>query len=285
MRTIMPLLCVSILLTISGCSSKSPQGHGGFAEHDYSNDNKNGEDYSESVNHPIGLENALYFEQQLSKRHLDSLIISGAKICFPATVKTAKIREARISRELQGGLKDDAANDLIIQRDQLNRLERRLNYVQMQGSCLPIAANANTDMEQANNVGKKSLSAEQLKHINGLLNNNNQFVTNSTALNPRYIGQLSEAAQLLIAYPQYHLKLTGHSDTKGSPESNLKLSIARATQVERYLLIFGLSPNNISVTGSGEHEPLFNQDKEPAYLVNRRVSIELTELNQASEVM
>ncbi|PKF62493.1 OmpA family protein [Psychromonas sp. psych-6C06] len=290
MRAIMPPLCLAILLSTAGCSTTAPKGQGGFAEHDYSRDASSDDDYinnySESQSHPIGLENALYFEQQLSKRHLDSLIIAGANICFPATVKTAKIRQARISRELQGGLKEDAANDLIIQRDQLNRLERRLNYVQMQESCLPSSSANTATLSDASNASQaNNLTAEKLAYISTLLNNNNQFVVNSSELNPRYIGQLSEASQLLRDHPQYHLKLTGHSDKTGNSERNLKLSIARATQVERYLLIFGFNPNNISVHGSGEKEPLFTQDKAPARLVNRRVSIELFEQSPSLEVM
>ncbi|GLS91293.1 membrane protein [Psychromonas marina] len=289
-QTTVTAVSLAVLLTTSGCSSKPPQGKGGLAEHDYSNQNN---DYSNAADHPIGLENAVYFEQQLSQRHLDALLAAGANTCFPASITTIKIRQARIARQLQGGLELDAVNDLIIQRDQLSRLERRLNYVQLQDSCLPsdsyngnVSGNiAKSAMPMAeSNQSLTALSEQQLKEINALLNNNNQFVINSTALNPRYIGQLSEATQLLRAHPQYHLKLTGHADSKGDPAENVKLSLARASQVERYLLIFGLSPNNIEVNGSGSNEPLFSDDQPQVRLVNRRVSIELINANNSPEV-
>jgi len=277
------LLCLTILLANTGCSSKAPKGQGGIAEHDYSNE------YSQSTEHPVGLENALYFEQQLSQRHLDSLLAAGANICFPASVKTAKVRQARIARQLQGGLQFDAANDLIIQRDQLTRLERRLNYVQLQDSCLPSDSyKGNMPGNMINNLQANEehppLSAQQIKHLLSLLNNNNQFVINSSALNPRYIGQLSEATQLLRSHPQYHLKLTGHTDSKGNNADNVKLSLQRASQVERYLLIFGMSPNNIQVTGIGSNEPMFDEDKPQVRLVNRRVSIEIVNAEKSQEV-
>lgn len=282
MQLLISCFCFSVLFAITGCANKAPKGEGGLAEHNYSN----------YPNHPIGMEDALYFEQRLSQRHLDSLLLAGANICFPASVKTTKIRQARIARELQGGLKGDAANDLIIQRDQLDRLERRLNYVQMQDSCLPAKSykTSSSFSEIPNHMGNAQngmnhkstsktphamLTHEQEKHILLLLNNNNQFVTDSTLLNPRYIGQLSEATQLLRDHPQYHLKLTGHSDSIGTETANLKLSIARAVQVERYLLIFGLNPNNIEVDGSGEMAPLFTGSQPQVQLVNRRVHIEL----------
>ena len=312
MRTLMSTLLLLVLLATAGCSSNPVPGQGGFAEHNESynfNQHENNSN-THSPEHPMGLENALYFEQQLSQRHLDALLAAGANICFPASVKTAKIRQDRISRELQGGLDGDAANDLIIQRDQLTRLERRLNYVQMQDSCLPsesykgdIPGNfANTDEKIAapqSNKHVSPLSADQINQVTALLNNNNQFVINSAELNPRYVGQLSEATYLLRKHEQYHLKLTGHSDSKGNPADNLKLSLARAAQVERYLLIFGISPNNIQVTGSGSTQPFFtnnelnnrNIDKQQiknddaqARLINRRVSIELIDVNHSSEV-
>lgn len=287
MRSIITLkvsvLCLTILLANTGCSTKTPKGQGGIAEHDYSNQ------YSQSTEHPVGLENALYFEQQLSQRHLDALLAAGANICFPASVKTAQVRQARIARQLQGGLQFDAANDLIIQRDQLTRLARRLNYVQLQDSCLPADSyNGDIPGNLSNNLQlnelSQPLSAPQLKHLLSLLNNNNQFVSNSSELNPRYIGQLSEATQLLRNHPQYHLKLTGHSDAVGNSADNVKLSLQRAAQVERYLLIFGLNPNNIQVTGMGSTEPMFDADKPQVRLVNRRVSIEVINAEKSQEV-
>jgi outer membrane protein OmpA-like peptidoglycan-associated protein len=262
-----------LLLLISGCSNQAEKGKGGFAEHDLTN----------MPNHPVGLENALFFEQQLSSRHLDTLILSGAKICFPASVRTAEIRQNRISRELQGGLETDAANDMIIQRDKLARLERRLNYVQLQGSCLPndMAKVAEKPAAQANQA---PLSSAEIIKIQSLLNNNNQFVSDSTQLNPRYIGHLSEVSILLRPHPEYHLKVIGHADNKGTEADNLKLSLQRAQQVERYLQIFGLNPNNITIAGNGEKTPLFNGDEAQVRLVNRRVSIELIHAARAQEV-
>lgn len=271
-------LCISLIIT--ACSSSPEPGKGGIAEHNY----------SDTPNHPVGLENALYFELQLSQRHLDALLADGAKICFPASVKKALIRQARIARQLQGGLPGDAANDLIIQRDQLARMERRLNYVQLQDSCLPKESyRGNEPAHMINNTLSEELSEqspaltnEQLQYLLAILNNNNQFVTNSAMLNPRYIGQLSEAVQILRDHPEYHLKLTGHTDSIGDQVSNLKLSFERATQVERYLLIFGFNPNNIEVSGSGSTEPLFDGDQPQVRLVNRRVSIELINTHNAS---
>lgn len=259
-KQIVVLFSISLLL-VSGCSSHPDKGEGGFAEHDLSH----------TDNHAVGLENALLFEQQISRRHLDALVAAGAKICFPARVRKATIREARIAREIQGGLDSDAANDLIIQRDKLARLERRLNYVQLQGIC---TADNNRGRE-ALQPGSPPLSSAKIKMVRLLLNSNNQFVSASAQLNPRYIGHLAEAAMLLRDRTEYQFKITGHTDSQGSDAANLQLSLQRARQVERYLQIFGINPNNIIVDGNAAETPLFAGDESQVRLVNRRVSIEL----------
>ena len=265
MQPLLSVLFGVVVISISACTSKAPQGHGGFAEHDLSN----------YPSHPIGLENALYFEQQLRIQHLDDLVLAGAVLCFPASVKTAQIRQGRIARELRGGLGADAANDLIIQRDQLDQLERRLSYEQLQGSCL--SNNSNNPVDTQN----EELSADKLQAINNLLNYDNQFVFSSAELNPKYIEHLAEAASMLKPYSNYQLKITGHADTKGSDVVNLDISLQRAQKVERYLQRLGLNPSNISVQRQGAKTPLFDGDEPQVRLVNRRVTIEVIELSHA----
>jgi outer membrane protein OmpA-like peptidoglycan-associated protein len=271
----MPKLILALLLCISltACSTKAPLGHGGFAEHNL-NDN---------ANHPVGFDSTLYFDLKLSRLHLKALIADGANICFPGTVYTMKIRQNRISRELQGNLIDDAENDLIIQRDQLARLERRLDYVHLQRTCLP--NNQNNSQVKNDKLLKQEirLSAQKLQELHKLLNNNNQFVTDSSDLNPRYIGHLAEVSQQLREHSSIHLQITGHADNTGNEQKNLKLSLQRARQVERYLQIFGINPNNIEVNGEGQNSPLYKGGKAEVLLVNRRVSIILRDNSQADK--
>lgn len=260
-------LLLSVLMA-SACSHKAPPSQGGFAEHDMSYV----EDVASRGNHPVGMENALYFEQQMSQRHLQDLIQAGANICFPASIKEAKIRQDRIARELQGGLEADAANDLIIQRDKLARLERRLNYVQLQDTC---KYDNEQPMAQAYTSSSKQLSDAELQRLTRILNNNNQFVTDSSELNPRYIGQLAEVSAVLKDHHDITIVITGHTDAKGQSAANLTLSLERAKQVERYLQIFGINPSLIQVKGNGEHHPMYQGDAPQIDLINRRVTIEL----------
>ncbi|MFT5879371.1 MAG: outer membrane protein OmpA-like peptidoglycan-associated protein [Moritella sp.] len=280
MRQLTALICATTLLTISGCANWPEKGQGGMAEHHLA--------YQPTDS--FGPEHGLYFEQDLSRRHLDTLVLAGADICFPASVKTAHEREDRISRALQGGLKVDAANDLIIQRDKLATLERRLDYVKQEGICLNTnyASIGSADTEGATNTAGRQAqvnTGDQIKYILSLLNNNNQFAFDSSQLNPRYIGHLAEAVVMLRTYPAYSLKLTGHADVKGDSINNQQLSLDRARQVARYLQIFGLNSNSIIVNASGSTNPLLPGSEPHIRLVNRRVSIELIDTSDTTELI
>ena len=223
---------------------------------------------------PLGIEHGLRFELEISRRHLDILVIEGAKRCFPATVLQADQRQNRIIRELRGGLNFDAANDLIVQRKLLARLERQLDHVQLNDVC---NSPMSKEPELPDSKGQ-GIPDELTKKIFNLLNIDNQFASDSSEINPKYIGHLAEAARLLLDLSDYNLLITGHADDVGDGEYNQKLSLQRASQVGRYLKILGLPAERIAIDAVGENIPL-SDSKEPHHrLTNRRVSIELIEI-------
>lgn len=261
----MRLLLIFILpiIVLTGCSMFPDQGKGGMAEHQYST-------LSPVIaGESIGPEHGLRFEWELSARHLDVLMLEGAERCFPATVVQAKRMQHRIIRELHAGLDFDAANDLIIQRATIERLEKQLDAVQNSRACAPAA------------LAKFASTTELAEEIFNLLNADNQFAFNSSQINPKYMGRLAEATHLLRDLPQFHLHITGYADSIGSAETNRKLSLERAEQVKRYLLIFGLPASRLTLAAVGSSDPLFSGNEPQLRLVNRRVSIELIENSQS----
>lgn len=222
---------------------------------------------------PLGPEHGLRFEYELVKQHLDILVLEGAELCFPATVVQAKQRQNRITRELHGDLNFDAANDLIVQRKLLARLELQLDYVREQNVCtFPLV-----------NGDKKPTDTS--KRIYELLNSDNQFAFNSSELNPKYVVRLAEAVQQLRDLPELTLRITGHADNIGDKKYNIALSLERAKKVGRYLQILGLANRKIEFDAVGSDQPLFKEDNKQAAhtrLVNRRVSIELIETQNSN---
>ncbi len=245
------------MISLCGCASWPPEGHGGMAEH------HQGEIYSIMPDQPIGPEHGLRFDLELTRRHLDILVIEGAELCFPATVKQANQRHNRIIRELHGGLNFDAANDLLIQRKLLAQLERQLDYVTQHNIC-------STPLPSGQQIPENID-----KHIFELLNSDNQFAFSSSELNPKYIARLAEATQYLKNLPHYQLHITGHADSLGDKQNNRELSLERAKKVGRYLQILGLPSNRFTCSAAGSDEPLFEGKKPETRLTNRRVSIEL----------
>ena len=255
-------LLLVLIICLSGCSHWPKHGFGGMAEHDMAN-------ISPVMAHePLGPEHGLRFDLELTSRHLDMLVLEGAELCFPATVLQSKQRQHRIEREVAGELHYDAANDLIVQRGVLARLERQLNYVTSRGLCRLPTVNIQQKRDVVTN-------AKSIEDIIDILNSDNQFATDSSELNPKYIGRLSDAAHRLKEKPNLHISITGHTDSEGSNTYNHNLALERAKMVGRYLNIFGIADNRISYDESGEENPQFDGEEPHIRLVNRRVRIDI----------
>ena len=117
------------------------------------------------------------------------------------------------------------------------------------------------------------------KYISDLLNADNQFALDSSELNPKYFGRLAEATKLLRNIPYYNLLITGHADTTGTKNRNKQLSMERAEQVGRYSQILGFPEERLRIDAVGSDNPLFEGIDSHIRLVNRRVSIEPTEIS------
>ncbi|NRA60328.1 MAG: OmpA family protein [Psychrobium sp.] len=221
--------------------------------------------YVVEADQPLGQEHGLRFDYTLLAQHLDILVLEGAELCFPATVVQAQTRELRIGNELKGGLLFDAANDIIIQRRLLERLERQLQYVNHHKACTLAKT---PPLTSPGDIGKK---------ISALLNVDNQFAVGSYSLNPKFVVRLGKAVELIVKLDDYRLLITGHADISGTDEDNLALSKQRAEQVARYIQIMGIDKSRIDIAALGSDDPLVAGNLSENRLVNRRVSIELIE--------
>ena len=83
-----------------------------------------------------------------------------------------------------------------------------------------------------------------------------------------FAGQIKTAGQ-----DKEHLTAVGHTDSRGSDDYNLGLSLARARSVKAYLVSQGLDAQLISTEGRGETEPVADNATEEGRARNRRVDI------------
>ena len=70
--------------------------------------------------------------------------------------------------------------------------------------------------------------------------------------------------------------IVGHTDTKGSKNYNLSLSIKRAEVVQKLLMNYGIKKNSIKILGKGEEFLAVNTPDDTKQPANRRVEIKKT---------
>jgi outer membrane protein OmpA-like peptidoglycan-associated protein len=100
------------------------------------------------------------------------------------------------------------------------------------------------------------------------------FDFNKSDVKPESKPALDEVAKLLKANPSLKAWVVGHTDSVGSPESNLTLSSARAAAVVKALVTnYGISAIRLKGYGVGPFAPVASNDTEEGKAKNRRVEL------------
>lgn len=87
-------------------------------------------------------------------------------------------------------------------------------------------------------------------------------------------GQVRRIAQYLMNNSQgVKVVLEGHADARGSAEYNQKLADMRAESVRQELVKVGVPSERLSTVSFGKAKPVFDDQTNWAYAVNRRVSV------------
>jgi len=101
------------------------------------------------------------------------------------------------------------------------------------------------------------------------------FETGKATIKPVSFDKLDEIVSIINEYPDYNLRLRGHTDAVGSEASNLLLSQARVDAVKAYLVGKGVSEDRLYATGYGEEIPVATNKTAVGRAQNRRVEMEL----------
>ena len=99
------------------------------------------------------------------------------------------------------------------------------------------------------------------------------FDTGKSDLKPESDPALREVVRLLQADPALRLWVVGHTDSQGTPESNVTLSEARAAAVVRALAGMGVAATRLAPHGAGPYAPVGTNDTEEGRARNRRVEL------------
>jgi chemotaxis protein MotB len=102
---------------------------------------------------------------------------------------------------------------------------------------------------------------------------------------------LKKVAEALKSYENKIIRVVGHTDNvpvaksiQGIYPSNWELSVARATNVVRFLQVSGIPPERMVPSGRGEYDPVAPNDTPEGRQKNRRIEIVLIDKSLASEM-
>ena len=71
------------------------------------------------------------------------------------------------------------------------------------------------------------------------------------------------------------IRISGHTDSRGSDEYNLALGLRRAASTRKYLSDRGIAADRIDIVSFGEERPAASGDDDTAYAQNRRAEFEI----------
>ncbi|TYK64797.1 sortase-associated OmpA-like protein PdsO [Colwellia echini] len=135
-----------------------------------------------------------------------------------------------------------------------------------------LASTANS----SNNMLSQAEQLEQLKL-------NLRFDVDSSKVESFYEPQINHLAMMMQENPELSVNLSGHSDSSGSEESNLKLSKARIESVKLMLVKLGVNENDIHTQAFGETQSLQVNRTKNSDFNDRRVDVQLFAPEQVVE--
>ena len=121
-------------------------------------------------------------------------------------------------------------------------------------------------------------AAETTHTVGKVMNLDNLiFQLGKAKIEPASFEELDQVVKMLTSYPKMVIQLEGHTDVKGDPKQNMKLSQERVDAVKSYLVSKGVSKNKVKTKAFGGTQPLSRADTEEAHKMNRRVQVRILE--------
>jgi outer membrane protein OmpA-like peptidoglycan-associated protein len=103
-----------------------------------------------------------------------------------------------------------------------------------------------------------------------------EFENSKADILPAMHGDLDKLANFLIDHPKFGLNISGHTDSQGKEDANLKLSQARADAIKDYLINqFKIDSTRIDAHGYGSSKPIIEEQSDDHRKLNRRVEFDI----------
>jgi outer membrane protein OmpA-like peptidoglycan-associated protein len=106
-----------------------------------------------------------------------------------------------------------------------------------------------------------------------------EFENGKANILPNMHSDLDKLGNFLIDHPGLKLKISGHTDSAGKEEANLRLSQARADAIKNYLHAeFKIDNGRITAVGYGSAKPIAQEVTDEHKQLNRRVEFEISKI-------
>lgn len=103
-----------------------------------------------------------------------------------------------------------------------------------------------------------------------------EFESGKADILPSMHEDLSKLGNFMLDHPHIDLTISGHTDSEGRPEANLRLSQERADAIKAYLVYeYKIPSSRITAIGYGGSKPIVEEKTEDDRRLNRRVEFEI----------
>ncbi len=103
-----------------------------------------------------------------------------------------------------------------------------------------------------------------------------EFENGKANILPAMHSDLGKVGNFLLDSPHLNISISGHTDSQGNEQSNLKLSQARADAIKEYLVNeFLIDAERITAIGYGSSKPIVEEVTDEDRALNRRVEFEI----------
>lgn len=147
----------------------------------------------------------------------------------------------------------------------------------------PVGAQTAEEQEKGyrREVMEQALQTKQHFDLYGL-----RFDVDKATIQPASKKLLDDIATALGNFPDWHLKIVGHTDSTGDPAHNVSLSLDRATAIKAALVERGVGPQRLVTAGLGESAPVASNATPDGRALNRRVElVRVTDSAEAKKML
>jgi outer membrane protein OmpA-like peptidoglycan-associated protein len=209
----------------------------------------------------------------LATQHGQLTLNLASQRASEARIATAGAERERLQADVRTRQAQQAQQSAQIAQAQAESAKAQAQFAQTQAQNAQAAAAAQAERADRLQRELQALAAKPTDHGMVLVLQDVLFDTGQATLKPGAYAKLDQIAAVLRNYPERRVMVEGFTDSVGSDDTNLALSVARAGAVRSALVSRGVGPDRVEARGHGEARPVASNDTQAGRQQNRRVEV------------